>query len=262
MIIDIDKYLLIKKLLLQKNLTQYKLAEKLNVSQQLISQIIRGTSDNQAIRQAIEEILGERIWTVPSISTKAIGEIIQDTRIKKEISLKEFAEKLGCPIPYVSDIERGRFAIEKIVMQAKIEEILGEKIWTCETGVTQNNEIVANSHLSIYNNKFNNNIYKKDANLVGDQNSLPQENSNINNQNNNRGNTQNTKTRGLNRAKQVSAEAQELENFYFKIHLDNGVTVLDNQRNKFAIIFDELLKKHDKQELKEVIKFKIKSDFF
>ena len=194
-IVNEDNYKKIKILLIEKRLNQSKIANTLNVSKQRISQIIRGLSENQHLRSAIEEILGE-------------------------------------------------------------------KIWTCETGVTQNNEIVANSHLSIENNKFNNNTYKKDANLVGDQNSLPQENSNINNQNNNRGNTQNTKTRGLNRTKQVSLEAQKLEDFYFAIHIYNEITIPDNQRNKFASVFDELLKKHDKQELREVIKFKIKNDFW
>jgi len=67
-VVDKNVYLLIHNKLFQLNLTQRCLAQKINVSEQIISEVIRGLSSSPRIRHAIESILGEPIWSTPTTS--------------------------------------------------------------------------------------------------------------------------------------------------------------------------------------------------
>ena len=62
MLISIDKYLLIKEILIRNNLTQSILAKNIGISKQYLSQVIRGLSQSPRIRQAIEKELKTKIW--------------------------------------------------------------------------------------------------------------------------------------------------------------------------------------------------------
>jgi len=56
---------LLKKALIDKNLNYSTLAKKLNVSNQLISQIVRGVNKSKRVRKLIEAELEIKIWNIP-----------------------------------------------------------------------------------------------------------------------------------------------------------------------------------------------------
>jgi len=61
-VIDKEKYLKIKNRMLELEITQKQIADYLGTSQQNISVIIRGLSENEEYKKKIEDILKIKIW--------------------------------------------------------------------------------------------------------------------------------------------------------------------------------------------------------
>lgn len=56
-----------------------------------------------------------------------LGQRIRELRLKRDTSLRELAEKLGCSAPFISDIELGRrYPSEKVL--ADISNLLGVRM--------------------------------------------------------------------------------------------------------------------------------------
>lgn len=49
-----------------------------------------------------------RLLAVYAYAMKTLGEHIRERREKLDLSLREFAKKLGCSAPFISDVELGR----------------------------------------------------------------------------------------------------------------------------------------------------------
>ena len=67
-VIDKQKYLNIKARMIELELTQKDIANKINTTREHVSLVIRGLSSSPRIRHAIESILGEPIWSTPTTS--------------------------------------------------------------------------------------------------------------------------------------------------------------------------------------------------
>ena len=61
MLLD-EKYLTIKNILRSANLTQKDLARHIGVSEQHLSQVIRGVSQSRKVKSLVEKALDKKIW--------------------------------------------------------------------------------------------------------------------------------------------------------------------------------------------------------
>ena len=66
LIVNKNIYKYIRTLLIEKELTQTDIADKIGITKQTVSTVCRGLCESQKVRQAIEEILGEKIWNTSS----------------------------------------------------------------------------------------------------------------------------------------------------------------------------------------------------
>jgi len=136
LVLDKDVYKTIKKRLVDLEMSQCQLAEKLGVSNQLISQIARGVNKSKRVRKMIEDALGiEILYTdvkgergsKKSKSMTDIQKTIKKRLVDLEMSQYQLAEKLGVSNQLISKILNG---INKSFRVRKLIEVeLGIKIW-------------------------------------------------------------------------------------------------------------------------------------
>jgi len=63
-VLDKDNYMKIMVKLMELEIPQAEIAQKLNVTRQTVSQVIRGLCNSERVRKGIEEELKIKIWNI------------------------------------------------------------------------------------------------------------------------------------------------------------------------------------------------------
>ena len=127
----------LKRARIRNDLTQAELSEKVNVSQALISQWENGKSEpNKQQREELKKILGGWVAEKPTdqageeteISPGTLSAWLTRSRLAKNMSVPELAEKAGLSAPAIYNIESGQISNPRNETIRKLERTLGNSL--------------------------------------------------------------------------------------------------------------------------------------
>jgi len=89
MIIDKKTYKKIKKILIDKDLTESQLSREINIDKASVNRTIKGISKSKRVRSAIENYLGQKIWSFSPTTKKTSSLSYKSNRYIKENKERE-----------------------------------------------------------------------------------------------------------------------------------------------------------------------------